>query len=111
MLKKIKDYIKENNNKLNTLKHKLDYTENERNNLLLDRNQLYGKLKGTENGLFETRKKLDEAKDDTNEKTKYIDELKGIQENYDYQINKAEELESELNAKNETIKNLENEKK
>ena len=43
MLKKTKDYIKENNNKLNTIKHKLDYTKNERNNLLLDRNQLYGK--------------------------------------------------------------------
>ena len=48
-VKKIKVYIKENNNKLNTIKHILDYTENERNQLLLDRNQLYGKLKGTEN--------------------------------------------------------------
>ena len=27
-VKQIKDYIKENNNKLNTIKHKLDYTEN-----------------------------------------------------------------------------------
>ena len=35
-VKKIKDYIKENNNKLNTIKYKLDYTENERNNLLLN---------------------------------------------------------------------------
>ena len=43
-VKKIKDYIKENNNKLNTIKHKLDYTENELNNLLLNSNQLYGKL-------------------------------------------------------------------
>ena len=68
MLKKIKDYIKENNNKLNTIKHKLDYTENEHNQLLLDRNQLYGKLKGTENELYETKKSLDEARDDTNEK-------------------------------------------
>ena len=40
MLKKIKDYIKGNNN--------------ERNNLLLNRNQLYSKLKGTENELYET---------------------------------------------------------
>ena len=55
-VKKIKDYIKENNNKLNTIKYKLDYTENERNQLLLDRNQLYGKLKGTENELYETKK-------------------------------------------------------
>ena len=38
-VKKIKDYIKENNNKLNTRKYKLDYTENERNNLLLNSNQ------------------------------------------------------------------------
>ena len=49
MLKKIKDYIKENNNELNTIKHKLDHTENERNNLLLNRNQLYSKLKGKMN--------------------------------------------------------------
>ena len=54
--KKIKDYIKENNNKLDTIKHKLDYAENERNNLFLDRNQLYGKLKETENELYETKK-------------------------------------------------------
>ena len=36
------------------MKHKLGYTENKRNNLLLDRNQLYGILKGTENELYET---------------------------------------------------------
>ena len=79
-VKKIKYYIKENNNKLNTIKHKLDYTENERNNLLLNRNQSYGKLKETENELYETKKRLDEARDDTNKKTKYIDKLKEIQE-------------------------------
>ena len=78
-VKKIKDYIKENNNKLNTRKHKSDYTENERNNLLLDRNQLYGKLKGTENELYETKKRLD----DTNKKTKYGYKLKEIQEKVD----------------------------
>ena len=72
MLKKIKDYINENNNKLNTIKYKLDYTENKRNQLLLDRNQLYGKLKGTENELYETKKRLDEARDDTNEKKQNI---------------------------------------
>ena len=49
------DYIKENNNKLNTIKHKLDHTENECNNLLLNRNELHGKLKRTENELFETK--------------------------------------------------------
>ena len=109
-VKKIKDYTKENNNKLNTIKHKLDYTENERNQLLLDRNQLYGKLKGTENELYETKKRLDEARDDTNEKTKYIDKLKEIHKKHDYQNNKLKELNSELNEKNETIKNLENKK-
>ena len=67
-VKKIKDYIKENNNELNTIKHKLDHTENERNNLLLNRNQLYSKLKETENELYETKKRLEEAKDNTNKK-------------------------------------------
>ena len=31
-VKKIKDYIKENNNKIIDMKNKLDYTEKERNN-------------------------------------------------------------------------------
>ena len=104
-VKKTKDYIKENNNKLNTIKHKLDYTKNERNNLLLDRNQLYGKLKGTGNELYETKKRLDEARDDTNKKTKYIDKLKEIQEKVDYQKNEIKKNENELNVKNEIIKN------
>ena len=54
-VKKIEDYIKANNDKLNTIKHKLDYTENERNNLLLNSNQLYGKLEETKNELYETK--------------------------------------------------------
>ena len=54
---------------------------------MLDRNQLYGKLKGTENELYETKKRLDEARDDTNKETKYIDKLKEIQEKVDYQEN------------------------
>ena len=37
-VKKIKDHIKENNNKTIDMKNKLDYTEKECNNLLLDRN-------------------------------------------------------------------------
>ena len=65
-VKKIKDYIKESNNKLNTIKYKLDYTENECNNLLLNSNQLYGKLN---NELYETKKRLDEA-EDINKKNK-----------------------------------------
>ena len=86
-VKKIKDYIKENNNKLNTIKHKLDYTKNERNNLLLNSNQLYGKLEETKNELYETKKRLDEAEDYINKKTKYIDKLKEIQKKVDYQEN------------------------
>ena len=72
MLKKIKDYIKENNNKLNTIKYELDYTENECNNLLLNSNQLYGKLEETKNELYEIKKRLDEAKDDINKKTNIL---------------------------------------
>ena len=72
MLKKIKDYIKENNNKLNTIKYELDYTENECNNLLLNSNQLYGKLEETKNELYETKKRLNEAKDDINKKTNIL---------------------------------------
>ena len=83
-VKKIEDYIKENNNKLNTIKHKLDYTENEHNSLLLNSNQLYGKLEETKIELYETEKTLDEAEDGINEKTKYIDKLKEIQEKVDY---------------------------
>ena len=86
-VKKIKDYIKENNNKLNTIKYKLDYTENECNNLLLNSNQLYGKLEETKNELYETKKRLDEAEDDINKKTKYIDKVKEIQKKVDYQEN------------------------
>ena len=71
-VKKIKDYIKENNNKLNTIKYKLDYTENERNNLLLNSNQLYGKLEETKNELYETKERLEEAEDDINKKNIYI---------------------------------------
>ena len=56
------------------------------------------------------KKILDEARHDTNEKTKYIDKLKEVQKKHDYQNNKVKKLNSELNEKNETIKNLENEK-
>ena len=87
MLKKIKDYIKENND--------------ERNNLLLNLNQLYSKLKGTENELYETKRRLEEAKDDTNKKTKYINKLKEIQEKVDYQKNEIKKNENALNVKNE----------
>ena len=68
-VKRIKDYIKESN-KLNTIKHQLDYTENERNNFLLNSNKLYGKLEETKIELNETKKRLDEAEDDINKKNK-----------------------------------------
>ena len=49
------------------MKNKLDYTEKERNNLLLDRNQLYNELKETKNALNksgndELKKKVDYQK-------------------------------------------------
>ena len=44
-VKKIKNYIEENKNKIIDMKNKLDYTDNVRNNLLLNRNQLYNELK------------------------------------------------------------------
>ena len=50
-VKKIKIYIEENNNKIIYMKNKLDYTENERNNLLLNHNQLCNELKETKNEL------------------------------------------------------------
>ena len=99
-VKKIKDYIKENNNKLNTIKYKLDYTENERNNLLLNSNQLYGKLEETKNELYEIKKRSDEATDDINKRSKYIDKLKETQKKVDYQENEIKKNENELNVKN-----------
>ena len=86
-VKKLKNYIKENNNKIFAIENKLVYTENELNNLLLKSNQLYVVLKGTKNELHETKKNLDGAGDDINERIKYIDKLKEIQEKNDYQNN------------------------
>ena len=59
---------------------------------MLDRNQLYVKLKGTENELYETKKRLDKARDDTNKKTKYTDKLKEIQEKVGYQKNEIKKM-------------------
>ena len=67
-VKKIKNYIEENNNKIFAIENKLAHTENERDNLLLNSNQLYSTLKGTKNELYETKKRLDEARDDINKK-------------------------------------------
>ena len=110
MLKKIKNCIKENNNKIFAIENKLAHTENERDNLLLNSNQLYSTLKRTKNELYETKKILDEARDDINKKYIYIDKLKEIQERNDYQNNEIKKNENELNEKNKIIENLKNEK-
>ena len=57
------------------------------------------------------KKRLDEAEDDINKKTKYIDKLKEIQKKVDYQENEIKKNKNKLNAKNKIIKNSENEKK
>ena len=44
-VKKLKNYIKENNNKLFAIENKLGHTKNECNNLLLNNKQLYVALK------------------------------------------------------------------
>ena len=84
---------------------------------MLEYNQSNEELKRTKNELYETKYKLDKEGNDINEKTRYIDELKEIQEKFDYQNVKVTELESQLNEKNENIstsknniKDLENEK-
>ena len=56
-VKKIKNYIEENNNKIFVIENKLAHTENERDNLLLNINQLFSALKGTKNELYETKKR------------------------------------------------------
>ena len=78
------------------MKNKLGYTENERNNLLLNHNQLYNELKKTKNELNKPG----------NDK---------LIEKVDYQEDEIKKLESELNEKDENInilksdiKNLEN---
>ena len=58
--------------------------------------------------MHETKKKLDKTGNDINKKTKYIDELKEIQEKFDCQNFKVKELENELNEKNKTIDTLKN---
>ena len=85
-VKKIKNYIEENNNKIFAMENKLAHHESERDNLLLNSNQLYSTLKRTKNKLYETKKRLDAARDDINKKI-YIDKLKEIQEKNDYQKN------------------------
>ena len=108
-IKNLDNYIKENNDKKINIEKKLDFVVNKCNNLLLKYNQSNEELKSTKNELYETNDKLDKAENDINEKAKYIDKLKEIQEKFNYQNNKVKKLESELNEKNENIKFLENE--
>ena len=89
MLKKLENYIKENNDKKINTEKELEIVENEYNNLLLKYNQSNKELKSTKNELYETKDKLNKARNDINKKTKYINELKEIQEKFNYQDNKV----------------------
>ena len=75
---------------------------------MLKYNQLNEELNRTKNELYETKKGLDKAENDINEKTKYIDKLKEIQEKLHYQNAKEAKLENELNEKNKINKDLKN---
>ena len=56
--------------------------------------------------LYKNKNKLNEEGDDINKKTKYIDELEKIREDFNYQNTKVIELESKLNGKSKDIKDL-----
>ena len=88
-VEKLKNYIEENNNKIIAMKNQLDYTENERNNLLLDINQLYNELKENKNEL---------NKSGNNE----------LKEKVYYQENEIKKLKSELKEKDKNINILKN---
>ena len=107
-VKKLDNYIKENNDKKINIEKIIDVVENEHNNLLLKYNQSNEELKSSKNELYETKDKLDKAGNDINEKAKYIDELKEIQEKFDYQNNEVKKLKSKLNEKNKNINTKKN---
>ena len=107
-VKKLRNLVEENNDKIINKEKELDIVKSERDALLLKLNQSNQELNITKNKLNITKKELDEAGDDIKEKTEYINKLKEIKENLDYQNNKAKELESELNEKNKYIDTLEN---
>ena len=107
-VKNLDNYIKENNDKKINIEKKLDIIENECDNLLLKYNQSNEELKSIKNELYETKDKLDKTGNDINEKAKYIDELKEIQEKFDYQNNEVKKLKSKLNEKNKNINTLKN---
>ena len=70
-----KNYVEENNDKIINKEKELNHVKDERDTLLLKVNQSTEELNRTRNGLYKTKKKLDEARDDINEKTKYTDKL------------------------------------
>ena len=98
-VKKLDNYIRENNDKKISTEKELDDAKNEYNKLLLEYNKSNEELNGIKNELCETKNKLDRSGNYIDEKTKYIGELEEIQEKFDYQNAKVIELESELNEK------------
>ena len=84
-VKKIKDYIKENNDKIIN-------KEKEYNKLLLKYSEINRELSKTKDELYRARND--------------INEQKTIQERLNYQNNKAEELKRKLNEKKEDIDKL-----
>ena len=67
-VKKLDNYIKENNDKKINTKKKLDVVENKRNKLLLKYSESNEELNRTKNELYETKNKLDKAGNHINEK-------------------------------------------
>ena len=106
-VKKLRNYVEENNDKIINKEKELDTVKNKRDILLLKLNQSNEELNRTKNELFETKERLNEAGDNINEKTKCIDKLKEIQKKHDCQFNKVKELESELNKKKNCVEKLE----
>ena len=70
-VKKLDNYIKENNDKKINTEKKLEIVENERNNLLLEYNQLNEELKRTKNELKRIKDKLNEGGNDINKNKIY----------------------------------------
>ena len=123
-VKKLDNYIKEDNDKKINTEKKLDNAKNKYNKLLLEYNQSNEELNRTKNELYGTKNKLNKSGNDINAKAKYTDELKEIQEKFDYQnvkdlenenremINKSEKNFEIINKKhNQEIEKLEKEPK
>ena len=99
MLKKLKNYIKEKNDKKINKEKELGDAKDKYDRLLAEYNKSNEELKSIKNDLNSTENKLDKAGNDINEKAKYIDELKKNQEKFDHQCAKVIKLENELNKK------------